>query len=381
MNAFDVLFWTLGAYLLIRLLKNDSIPTWIGWGLVIGLGMMNKISMGFFAGGIFVGLLLTKERKRLAGKGFWISAGTAFVIFLPYILWQIPHNFPTWEFMRNASLYKNMPTAITAFLSEMVLEMNPINLPILLLGLYFLFFTKAGKQYRLLGWMFVFVFILLRLSNAKVYYIAPVYPILFSVGAVQIETLLKRANWFKFAIIPLMSICGLVLMPMTLPILPVEKYIAYRQKLGLQTQQMERDAEAELPQYFADMFGWGNLTMEVAKVYNRLSLEERAKCAIFCETYGQAGAIDYFGPKYGLPKAMSNQNSYWLWGPIPCTGEIIICVGSDEEDVAPNYASIQLAGIAHHQYAMPRSQNVPIWICRGLKLPVKEAWKGIRKYI
>jgi hypothetical protein len=229
--------------------------------------------------------------------------------------------------------------------------------------------------------MFVFVFILLRLSNAKVYYIAPVYPILFSVGAVQIETLLKRANWFKFAIIPLMSICGLVLMPMTLPILPVEKYIAYRQKLGLQTQQMERDAEAELPQYFADMFGWGNLTMEVAKVYNRLSLEERAKCAIFCETYGQAGAIDYFGPKYGLPKAMSNQNSYWLWGPIPCTGEIIICVGSDEEDVAPNYASIQLAGIAHHQYAMPRSQNVPIWICRGLKLPVKEAWKGIRKYI
>jgi hypothetical protein len=95
----------------------------------------------------------------------------------------------------------------------------------------------------------------------------------------------------------------------------------------------------------------------------------------------QAGAIDLFGPTLGLPKAISGHNSYFLWGPRGCTGEVIIIVGGERDEHAPDYASVEIGAIFTCTDCMPYENNKPIWIARGLKVPIRVAWPGTKDFI
>jgi 4-amino-4-deoxy-L-arabinose transferase-like glycosyltransferase len=154
MNPFDVFFWALAGYVVIELLAGDKPKLWILFGLVVGLGLMNKYSMGFMVIGLVAGLLLTRQRKQMTTIWFWLGGAVAAVIFLPHIIWQVTHGFPSLEFMRNASQNKNASLGLVDFLMGQIRDINIFNAPLWLGGIYFFFKAQKGRL-RPLGWMYI----------------------------------------------------------------------------------------------------------------------------------------------------------------------------------------------------------------------------------
>lgn len=382
MNAFDHLFWTLAAYILILILKKGSFKLWLLLGAVLGIGLQNKHSILFFGFGLFVGLVLTLNRKYFLIPWMWLAGFIAFLIFLPNIIWQIIHKWPTLEFIKNARLYKIMPVSPLGFLSGQILEMHFFLFPILLFGLFYYLFSRSAKPFRMFGWMYLAVFTLFVMTRAKTYYIAPVYPVMLAAGAVSIEKFIRRfnLNWLKPAAVALLLVGGVITAPMVLPVLPVESFIDYSSFFGIGPPKAERHELGGLPQQYADMFGWENMAATVAKVYHRLSPEERSKCGIFGQNYGEAGAIDFFGERYDLPKAIAGHNNYWLWGPREYTGEIMIMIGGDEASYRRVFKDIKQVEVIKHEYAMPYENNLPVYLCKGAILPLKMVWPWIKHY-
>jgi len=382
MNILDILFWTVAVYLALVIVKDDRPGLWPLFGVVVGLGLMNKYSIGFLVVGLVAGLLLTSSRKHLAKASFWIAAALAALIFLPHVLWEVRTGFPSLEFMRNASLYKNMPVSPLGFFLAQVMEVGFVQALLWLAGLGYFFFHQEGKKLRLFGWMFVVVFLIMIATRAKAYYLAPIYPILLAGGAVLIETLSVRAGrrWLRPVAVVLLVAGGALVVPFVIPVLPVESYITYQNFMGLTPAPEERHEIGVLPQHYADMFGWEEMTAMVAKVYQSLSPEERAGCLIYVRNYGEAGAIDFFGEKYGLPKASCGHNNYWLWGPPDWDGKVAIIFGDSNDleestkDVAPGFVTVEHVATFTHKYVMPYENGRPIFVCRGAKGNIKDIW-------
>ncbi len=383
MNCFDHLFWTLAVFILIKILREDRPRLWLLFGLISGVGLMNKYSVGFLSMGVAVGLLFTPARKYLASKWLWTGGAIAFLIFLPHVLWQVQHGFPTREFIRNATLYKNLPQSPVSFLAESILQVHPVTLPLWLAGLYFFFRAEAGKPFRALGWCYAAVLALMLATNAKAYYLAPAYYMLFAAGAVQAEAFIRgrQWNWLKPAGAATILAGGLVTLPYALPVLPVESFIRYADFLGLHPGGGERGPSGKLMQQYADMFGWENQAATVAKVYHSLSPNEKARAFIFCDNYGQAGAIDFFSKRYGLPHAASGHNNYWFWGPGNWDADIVITIGVSREELVPYFEDVEEAAIVVSEYARPFETNIPIFIGRKPKIPLRELWPKSKHFI
>jgi len=388
MNAFDELFWAAAAALVVRILAGDSQKLWAWLGLVVGLGLLNKYSIGFECIGIAGGLVLTAQRRQLASRWFWLGALIAFVLFLPHLVWEYANGFPSLEFMRNATSQKNVPLSPVEFLVGQLQIANPFNAPVWLAGLWF-FFSRPGKAFRPLGWTFVIVMAILAASNPKLYYLSPVYPILLAGGAAFGEQLVrKRAfGWLKPVIITGTIIYGAIVAPFAVPILPVEKFIAYEALLGAAPRAEEKSSVAELPQYYADEFGWEELADSAGHVYQSLSPQDQAQCVIFMRDYGQAGALDFYGKRYGLPPALCGHNSYWYWGPGDRPGNVAIIMG-DSRDLEENFRDlhryfdqVSLATVTNAKYCMPFENHRQIFLCRGFNTTVQKIWPSVRFFI
>src|ERR687897_2025079 len=213
--------------------------------------------------------------------------------------------------------------------------MQPPTLPLWLTGLYYYLFSREGRPWRALGLVYVILFVLFMVQNARFYFLAPAYPMLFAAGAVPFERFLARRgwNWPKPAYVAVLAISGIVVAPITvLPVLPVETLARVTGSAGGDAGvQVETREVGQLPQNFADRFGWQSMVATVTGVYEELPLEERERACILTGNYGEAGAVDFFGPRYGLPGAISGHNSYFVWGPGGCTGEVVISVGVSQE--------------------------------------------------
>jgi len=382
MNPFDHLFWSLSALLMIRILKTENTKLWLVLGVVLGIGLHNKHSVFFFGFGLLAGLVLTTARKHLFTLELWLGVITAFIIFLPHLIWQFVHGFPSIEFIRNASLYKNISLSPLEFLMGQLVEIHVFLFFILLFGLIFFLFLKPAKPYRAFGWMYIAIFGLFLLTSAKTYYIAPIYPLMFAGGSVALERGIKKwdLRWLKPAILAFLCGGGLLSAPLVLPVLPVQTVIKYTEFLGLSVPRSENHAMGQLPQHYADMFGWEELTRSVNDVFKALPPEDRDKCGIFAQNYGEAGALDFFGREYCLPAAISGHNNYWLWGPRHYTGEIMIVIGGDRTDYEEIFESVEQAGLFRHDYVMPYENNLPLFVCRDLKVSIEELWPRVKHY-
>ncbi len=389
MNSFDILFWAATCYIVIRILTGDTPRLWLLFGLVVGLGLQNKYSVGFLFIGLVAGLLLTAERKHLATKWFWLGVLIASLLFLPHVLWEVKNGFPSLEFMRNATQEKNTPTTLLEFFGGQLRELNYFCAPIWMLGVYYFFFDDVGRRHRTLAWSYVVIFILMVVGNGKAYYLSPIYPMLFAGGGVFFERLTAEPSrrWIK----PLMVSGILVLMaisaPFAVPILPVEKFIAYQEFLGIKPRAEERSSLGVLPQHYADEFGWEEMVAVIASAYQKLTPEEQAKCVIYVRNYGEAGAVDFFGWKYGLPNALCAHNSYWYWGPGEKTGDVAIIIGGSRDiqenlkDLNRRYQHVELAGTTKLEYAMPYENGRLIFICKGMNTTFQKLWPEERFFI
>jgi hypothetical protein len=176
-------------------------------------------------------------------------------------------------------------------------------------------------------------------------------------------------------------VSAILISPLALPMLPVEKFIAYQKIIGIEPPRDERHEMGRLPQHYADMFGWKEKAEAVARAYQKLSPEEQATCAIFTFNYGRAGAIDFFGKEYGLPKTICNHNNYWLWGPREYTGEIVIILAKDLRELREQFQSVELVETVPCGYCMPYEADTQVYICRGLKRPLKVMWQQMKSFI
>jgi hypothetical protein len=385
MNAFEPLFWMGCAFIVIRVVRTGNQKLWLWFGLLAGIGLENKHSMLIFGCGIVAGLLLTRDRRQFRSPWLWIAGLLAFLIFLPNLLWNVQHHFPFLELQANIQrAHRNVDLPPLSFAGQEILDMLPFSLPIWLAGLWYFFFTGKGRPYRALGWAWIFTLAVIMIMNPRVYYLFPAFPILFAAGGVQWEAWLDatsapRLQWIKPAWIALMAITGAVFAPFTVPVLPVETYIRYSRALGFAPPKIETFKLGPLPQLYADQFGWEDMVAAVAKVYNGLPPDLRAQTAIFGQNYGQAGAVDLFGPKYGLPKAISGHQTYFLWGPRDYTGESVIVMAGRQADLESKFATVERVAHVGHPYAMPY-EHFDIFYCRGLKWPLKEYWPKVKNW-
>ena len=376
MNAFDQLFWTLGFYILILILKNNNHKLWLWFGLVAGIGLMNKLTILFFGFGVFTAFLFTPQRRHLLNKWPWIAGILSFVILTPFIIWQTWNDWATLEFYGIYGQAKTYPASFLEFIYMQVFTIHPFSLPVWLAGLYYFVRSKDGSRYRPMGYIYIILFFLIFYLEGKFYHLSPAYTILLASGAVMIEKFSLQRKWFRPAYTSVLIIGGMLTAPMAIPVLPVDTFIRYTSSTGGSAGvKMERLDEGKLPQIYADMFGWENMAETVAGVYHSLTPEEQAKCCISTGNYGEAAAIDFFGKKYNLPEAISGHNSYYLWGPGDCTGEVVISIGSRLDDLVELFEQVEEAAVIQCDYCMPYENNLPVYICRGLKIPIKEAWR------
>jgi hypothetical protein len=382
MNAFEPLFWMGCAYLVIRIVRTGNQRLWLWFGVVAGIGLENKHSMLIFGCGMVAGLLPTPERRFLRSPWIWAGGAAALLIFLPNLLWNIHNHFPFLELQENIRRSgRNIPMPPLRFVREEILDMLPLSAPIWLAGLWFLLFRSEGKPFRALGWAWLISAVLIMTLNPRVYYLFPAFPLVLAAGSVMWETWLSggRLPWLKPVYVGLMVLMAAVVAPTVVPVLPVETYIRYSKAIHFQQPRLETFKLGPLPQLYADQFGWEEMVREVARIYNGLPPDVRTRTAIFGQNYGQAGAVDLFGAKYGLPKAISGHQTYFLWGPRDYTGESMIVLDNPRERLEANFREVEKAGRVEHPYSMPY-EHFDIFYCQGLKQPLKEMWPAVKNW-
>jgi hypothetical protein len=220
------------------------------------------------------------------------------------------------------------------------------------------------------------------LMDGRPYYMAPAYPMLLAGGAVALERWLagrRAARFVKPAYVAVLAVSGAVLAPLFMPLLSPEGYIRYSQATGMSQPPIETHRLGPLPQLLADRFGWREMAEEVARIYHALPPADRARAAIYGQNYGQAGAIDHFGPALGLPKAISGHLTYFYWGPRDYTGDVMIVLDDDRETLEKLFTSVELAGHVSHPYSMPY-QHFDVWVCRGPRLTLAEYWPNLKSW-
>jgi hypothetical protein len=381
MNAFEPLIWIGCVWCIVRAINQGDLHYWLWFGVLLGLGMENKYTMAFFAIAVFVALFLTPQRRFLSNAWIWIGALCSLLIFLPNLIWLVRHDFPFLELMHNIrGTGRDVVRGPVAFILDQAMLVNPILFPLWLGGLCWLFLNRNGSRYRILGWIYVLMLVAFILLKGKNYYLSAAYPMLFAAGGVAFERMTReRGRWSRavYAGLIVISIC--LLAPTVSPVFPPETCVRYQKAIGLEPPKAENQSTGPLPQYFADEFGWEEMTREVARVYDALPPEQRATTAIFANSYGQAGAIDFFGRKYGLPKAISNHQNYWYWGPRDYTGQSVIVLGSDGTGDREHFASVEAAGRTYHPYSR-RDEHFEIFVCRDLNTTLQEVWPKMKKW-
>ena len=371
MNAFEPLFWTGCILVIARIARTGDSRLWLWFGLLAGLGLENKHTTLFLGFAVAVALLLTSLRREFAKPWIWIAGAMALALFLPNILWQIRHHFPTLEDLENVRREgKNVVLGPLAFIKEQILDMHPVFVLVWLPGLIWLL---RRRPWRVLGLTFVVFFVLMEVSHAKNYYLFPIYPMLFAAGAVAIhEWLENRPAWTRAVVVAFIILLAIPLVPMATWMLPPERLLAYQNAIGLKPAKQEVHHESLLMQPVADQFGWPELVRQVAAIYDSLPPDERSQTGIWAGNYGEAGAVNLFGPQYGLPRAWSRHQNYWYWGPPPQVYKNLIVIEWSLEDVRDNCASYQ--AFEHYERFGMGEENTPIYLCRGVQFDIQKIW-------
>ncbi|MGD8413418.1 MAG: glycosyltransferase family 39 protein [Candidatus Latescibacterota bacterium] len=381
MNCYDILFWTGVYYLLIRIARTGDGRLWPWLGLVLGVGLFNKVGLLVWGLALVIGLAATKHRRHFLDRRMYLGGLIAVVFMLPYLLWNFANDWPTLEFIENAKRYKIAAFSPLGFLSENILEANPLTVPMWLGGLLWLFIAKRARRFRIVAIMVVVTWIVLVLQKSKPYYFASSFPVMMAAGGVAWErwTGGRRWGWVRWAL-AVVLLAGLVIfMPLALPVLSPEGVDAYQKKLGIVPSTGEVGADAELPQYFSDRFGWENLARTVSHVYTELPEDERDNCIVWGRNYGHAGSLEYWSRKYELPPVFSTHNNYWFWGPPDDDVDVVIVIGGSRESLKEFARDVREAAIAETPFA--RESRLTIWVCKGLRRPIGEIWQDLKNFI
>jgi Dolichyl-phosphate-mannose-protein mannosyltransferase len=382
-NCLEPLLWMGCVYCAILAVQRNQPRYWLWFGVIAGLGLQEKYSIAVLGFGIVVGLLLTKQRKVFANRWIWLGGLTALLIFLPNVIWNFQHHWPFLELMHNIKASgRDVELSPLQYFANQVLQLHPLVAPIWITGVLALLFWPPLKSYRFLGWCYLVGLTVFIVLKGKAYYLAPIYPVLLAAGAVIIDYSIEksRQTWLKPLIVVVLLVGGAWLAPVVVPVLPVDQFVMYMNKLPFKVPRSEHSHMAAiLPQHYADQFGWQEMVANVAQAWSRLDPADRSDCGIMAQDYGQAGAIDFFGPRYGLPPALSGHQTYYLWGPRGYSGNCLIVLDDRRERLEKLFDRVEYVGTSDNPYALER--NIPVFICRGAKFgTLADLWPHLKKW-
>jgi 4-amino-4-deoxy-L-arabinose transferase-like glycosyltransferase len=371
--AFDYLCWVLAAYFVIRLLKSGDPRWWLAIGTAIGLGMMSKYTMGFFALGITVGVLATPTRRHLASKWLWIGVALSLLVFLPNFLWQVQHHFISLDFLHDIHQRDVRIGRAKGFLPDQ-LKFTLLAFPLWLAGLYFYLFSKPGSRFRMLGWMYLVPFLLFVVAKGRGYYLGPAYPMLYAAGAVWGEQRLQSLSRA-----PAVAIRTLAWIALTADILLVAAIAIPPAPINSALWKFAAKNNGDL----LEEVGWPELVQAIAQIRDSLPAEDRAHLGILAANYGEAGAVNLYGPALGLPPAISGVNSFWAHGYGSPPPQTLIVLGFSTRFLQRNFASCQLASPTPNPYHIENEEtrdHRDLYVCRGLLQPWPDFWKDFQYY-
>ncbi len=363
----DQFFWVLTCYLFIRFINTNNQRLWLLIGFVVGLGLLAKYSIAFLAFAIFIGILTSKQRKFFIGKWIWFGALISLLIFLPNIIWQVRNGFPVLEHMQ--ALRKDESTPTLQFLIEQILIIHPLTLPIWVAGILFFILSKQGIKYRILVWIYFIPLLAFLLMKGKSYYMGPAYPILLAAGSIILERKLlqKQINWLEYTIPVLLIVSSVITSPLWLPVLSIEKM----KKFGI----------ADLSYDFREMIGWPELVCSVSRVYENLPNDDQKNTIIITGNYGEAGSINHYGSKFGLPLAASGIGSYYYWGPGKPDATIALFVGYSEDYLKRYFSDVTVKEVFRNNYGINNEeQGILIILCRKPNKPISEMWTEFKHF-
>jgi hypothetical protein len=380
MNIFDMVSWTALALLLARLENSGNLKLWLAFGALAGVTILNKYGVLFFIFALLAGIVATHWRRCFTRTQFWMGALLATAIALPNFLWQWRHHFPFLELMHNVRQSgRDIARPPLGFFLDQLQAANPVSMLVAIAGVIWLL---RSRRYRALGIAFPVFYLLMMVLKAKLYYLAPAYPMVFAAGAVAITQWSgsPRLRWLPSTIVAFASLVYLLMLPLLLPVLDVAHFEQYVKATGIKLPEFEHRKPVVLPQIYSDMFGWPEMVAKTAAFYNTLTPEQKQRTVIYGDNYGVAAAIDFFGPRYGLPKAISGHQSYFLWGAHGYHHVDVIDLGSqDDRTLQRECDSVTVVGETDHPLARGTS-NFPIYYCQGLRMDITEAWPKTKKW-
>jgi 4-amino-4-deoxy-L-arabinose transferase-like glycosyltransferase len=372
-QTWDYFWWVLIAFLLVRLLKTEDPRWWLGIGVCIGLGMMTKFTMIYWVIGIAAGVLFTPTRRHLKSPWLWGGAALALLIYLPNLVWQVQHHFISLEFLGSihARDVRIGRSDLLSYLSgQLYICVNIAATLLWFYGLWYCGFRPEGKRYRPLAYMYATTFLLFLVTQGRHYYLAAAYPMLLAAGSCWLEQRLARLperdqrNRRNFLYAGL-AVGGGLILAMTLPLAPVNS--------GWWKVSMAVNGELR------EETGWQEIVATVHNIYTALPEEQQMKAGILVNNFGEAGAVNLYGPAYGLPEAISGINSYWLRGYGDPPPEILIVLGMTQQEANQIFESCTLAGHTSNRYGIANEETTAhpdIFICSGLRQPWPDFWKS-----
>jgi len=371
--SFDYLFWVLTAYFVVKLLNTEDPRWWIAIGACIGLGLETKYTMGFFAIGIVAAVVLTDARRYLKSKWLWYGVALSILILLPNLIWQARNHFISLDFLQHIHARDVRIGRTKNFLPEQ-LQFTLFGFVLFLAGLYFTLFSRDGKRFRMLGWMYLTPLVIFVIAKGRAYYLAAAYPMLYAAGSVWVERALVCVGSTLQKLIRVLVWAALltdvvIMGAITLPIAPANStWAAHAMKINGD---------------FCEELGWPELVQTIAEIRDSLSAEERAQLGILTGNYGEAGAVNLYGAQFGLPRAISGVNSFWQRGYGDPPPQTLIVVGADLDDLQGEFASCRLAADIWNRFGVENEEtrdHPNIFVCHTLRKPWPEFWKTFRYF-
>ena len=383
MNAIELFIWACASLCLARIVNSDDRRLWLLLGLLLGLGLLNKVSMSWFGLGLAVSLILTQQRRWLATPGPWLAAGLAFVMFAPHVFWQIENDWPTLEFMRNAASEKMVPKSPLQFLGDQLLIVNPVLAPFWITGLIHFFWRPEGRRHQLQAWIWISVCgLLIATASVRANYLGAAYLVLFAAGGVAFERIasVPRARWLPAVSSALMIAAGMLTAPLAIPLLPPERFAAYARAIEIEGPVEEQTDFGAMPLHFALRFGWTEILTALDVANTSLTPREQERAVVFGDWFGDTGAINFHGPARGLPPAITGHNNYWIWGPIEGRGDVVIAIAPDDSMLSEHFASVVHTADVDCRWCLPYVDRLRVYVAREPRVPLDEIWAELKHF-
>ena len=366
--AFDLFFWSAITLLVVRVLRTGDERLWVAVGAVTGIGLLNKLNIAFLLVGLASGLLLGGRGRALRSVWLWAGAGLAFAIWSPNLIWNAQHGWAAFAMLRSLHQENSTLGASLGFIPSQFFVVGPVLIVLWLGGLRHLLRQPFARP---LGVTYLILLVVFTVTGAKSYYLAGMYFILFAAGGSWAEERLdaRRPPRGIRGWVALMTVGLVIALPLALPVLPA-------------TALAKGPWEGSINKDLSATVGWQSLVAQIAEVSASLPAEQRAHLVILTGDYGAAGAVDLYGRSYGLPNAISGDNSYWWWGPADArNGSTAIAIDLPQPYLQSIFSEVTSAGtVMTPDGVWSEERGDPIWVCRGQRLTWAQAWPGAKHY-